>query len=150
MKIAVCELRVVREEREFYGINDSVIKNPLGAAIAVNEVYELNQQPEEMFVAFYFSTKHKIEACHIISKGSLNASIVHPREVFKPALLHNASAVMVFHNHPSGDPTPSQEDVNITKRLKEAGELLGISLLDHIIIAGSLHHSLREGGDTEF
>lgn len=78
----------------------------------------------------------KGEPTHIstVSTGSLTSSIVHPREVFKTAILANANKIMIFHNHPSGDPTPSGQDLDITKRLKEAGELMGIELLDHIII----------------
>jgi DNA repair protein RadC len=78
-----------------------------------------------------------------VSVGSLNASIVHPREVFKAAVMASAAAVVLVHNHPSGDPEPSEEDLAITKRLVEAGELLGISVLDHIVVAARGLTSLR-------
>jgi len=77
------------------------------------------------------------------SIGSLNASIVHPREVFLPAILHSAASVVLVHNHPSGDPEPSEEDLTITRRLVEVGELVGIQVLDHVIVAGRGAVSLR-------
>ena len=79
-------------------------------------------------------------------RGTINTSLVHPREVFKRALLNNASNIMVAHNHPSGDPNPSKEDIQITERLKEAGNLLGINLLDHIIVGEDKYISLKEKG----
>ena len=81
-----------------------------------------------------------------ISEGSLNQSIVHPREVFSPAVRESAAAVILVHNHPSGDPTPSREDLEISRRLKEAGELLGIRVLDHIIIGDNTYVSFVERG----
>jgi len=78
-----------------------------------------------------------------VSIGSLNASIVHPREVFKPAVIASAASIVLVHNHPSGDPEPSEEDLAITKRLVEAGELLGIAVLDHVIVASRGVVSLR-------
>ena len=82
-----------------------------------------------------------------VSRGSLTSSMIHPREVFKHAILRNASALLLFHNHPSGDPTPSDEDIAVTKRLVKAGELLGIPILDHIILGqDGAHTSLREAG----
>jgi len=79
--------------------------------------------------------KNRITGLHIVSEGSLNQSIVHPRETFKAAILANAAAVILAHNHPSGDTSPSREDREITRRLQEAGELLGIKVLDHVIVA---------------
>lgn len=81
-----------------------------------------------------------------VSEGSLNASIVHPREVFNSVIRESASAVIFMHNHPSGDPTPSSEDLSITKRLRDGGELLGIRVLDHIIIGHNSYTSLAESG----
>ena len=81
-----------------------------------------------------------------VSEGSVNSSVVHPREVFAPALLYHAAAILVAHNHPSGDPNPSKEDINITIRLKECGRIMGIELLDHIIIGNNKYVSLKEKG----
>ena len=82
-----------------------------------------------------------------VSIGSLNASIVHPREVFNDAVLKSASYVIVAHNHPSGDPTPSEEDITTTKRLVEAGRILGISVQDHMIVTRSKYYSFAEKGN---
>jgi len=85
-------------------------------------------------------------AANTVSIGTVNASLVHPREIFKVALLCNASAVILAHNHPSGNPTPSHEDIDITNRLKKAGEILGIEVLDHIIIGDNTWTSFKEKG----
>ncbi len=101
---------------------------------AVEQLQDIKAQRKEHFVGLYLNARHELIHKETVSIGTVNASIVHPRDVFAPALLHNAVAVIVAHNHPSGDATPSPEDVEITHRLKEAGRLLGISVLDHIII----------------
>jgi DNA repair protein RadC len=88
----------------------------------------------EHFVVLFLNRKNKIVGLHTVSVGSLTASVVHPREVFKAAILANCSAIVAGHNHPSGNPQPSQEDRVLTTRLAEAGRLLGIQLLDHIIV----------------
>ncbi|OFV89550.1 MAG: hypothetical protein A3J75_05075 [Acidobacteria bacterium RBG_16_68_9] len=90
---------------------------------------------KEHFVVLLLNARHEVMRREIVSTGSLNASIVHPREVFRPAVLYSAASIVVAHNHPSGDPAPSEEDITITKRLVEAGELLGIGVLDHVIVA---------------
>lgn len=88
---------------------------------------------QERFVVACLDTKHRIQSVVPVTVGTLDASLVHPREVFKPAILEGSSAILLSHNHPSGDPTPSKEDHNVTRRLTEAGELLGITVLDHIV-----------------
>jgi DNA repair protein RadC len=105
---------------------------------------QLSHERVEKFVAVFLSTKNEIISTEVISVGSLNASIVHPREVFGKAVRLSAASIIAVHNHPSGDPAPSLEDRAITKRLDEAGKLLGISLLDHIIIGGSRYYSFKE------
>lgn len=100
---------------------------------------------EEFWVAS-LNAKHRVRGLDMISRGSLTQSTVHPREVFKAAMLHNSAAIVVIHNHPSGDPTPSTEDQEITKRLRVVGELLGIRVLDHVIIAGAKHFSFTDAG----
>jgi DNA repair protein RadC len=82
----------------------------------------------------------------VLSIGSLDASVVHPREVFRAAALGGAAAIVLFHNHPSGDPTPSSEDVELTWRLAAAGDIMGIDVLDHIILGEARYYSLREAG----
>lgn len=94
----------------------------------------LELEAKEHFLSLHLDGKNRIIAVDRVSVGSLNQSIVHPREVFKTAMLSSAAAIILVHNHPSGDVTPSNEDLVITRRLKEAGDILGINVLDHIII----------------
>ena len=89
----------------------------------------------EQFHITTLTTKNQVINSHHISTGTLDASLVHPREVFRPALRDAASSILLIHNHPSGDPTPSREDFSVTRRLKEAGKVLGIDVLDHIVVA---------------
>ncbi|WP_236624592.1 RadC family protein [Rhodopirellula sp. SWK7] len=101
----------------------------------------------ECFVVAHLDTKHRPLSIEVCTVGTLDASLVHPREVFKAAIVAGASAVLLMHNHPSGDPTPSREDKAVTDRLEEVGKLIGITVLDHIVVGddegGSV--SLREG-----
>ena len=99
------------------------------------EGLELHLQPTESFFVITLDTKNKITGIFEVSRGTLNTSIVHPRDVFQRALLQNANAVILMHNHPSGDVTPSSEDISLTNRLANAGEILGIQVLDHIIVS---------------
>jgi len=103
-------------------------------AQAIEQLQDIKAQRKEHFVGLYLNARHELIHKELVSIGTANASIVHPRDVFAPAILHNATAVIVAHNHPSGDATPSPEDKDVTQRLKEAGRLLGISVLEHIII----------------
>ena len=91
-----------------------------------------------------YSTKNHVIAVTTVSVGSLNASKVHPRELFQSAMLGNAASLVLAHNHPSGDPTPSPEDIELTKRLVEAGKLLDIAVLDHVIVGENMFVSLKE------
>jgi DNA repair protein RadC len=99
------------------------------------QVRDLTRARREHFVVLLLNARHEFQCRETISIGSLNASIVHPREVFLPAILHSAASVVLVHNHPSGDPEPSEEDLSITRRLVEVGELVGIGVLDHVIVA---------------
>lgn len=106
----------------------------------------LMQETKEYFLTLHLNGKNQISCCDVVSIGSLNQSIVHPREVFKTALLSSAAAMILIHQHPTGDPTPSREDIEITRRLKEAGEIIGIKVLDHIIIGNGEYLSFVESG----
>lgn len=101
---------------------------------------------QEEFHIVTLDTKHKPIQTHCITVGTLDASLVHPREVFHPAIRDSASAILLVHNHPSGDPTPSREDHQVTDRLTEAGKILGINVLDHIVVAKQRCISIRECG----
>ncbi len=114
-----------------------------GANYVMDEMRFLSQ---EHFVCLYLNTKNQVLHKQTVFIGSLNASIVHPREVFKEAFKRSAASVICAHNHPSGDPTPSREDIEVTKRLTECGKMLGIELLDHLIIGDQKYVSLKEKG----
>ncbi|CUH97443.1 UPF0758 protein [Propionispora sp. 2/2-37] len=106
----------------------------------------MRYETREHFVVVLLSTKHHVIATPIISVGTLNASLVHPREVFREAISHSAASIILVHNHPSGDPAPSQEDIRLTQKMVDAGRLLDISVLDHVIIGDSKYVSLKEKG----
>lgn len=120
------------------------IEFPGDAYRAIIEITSVEEEAQEVFGILILNAKNKIVAVHEVSRGILDASLVHPREVFKPAVLHNAAAIVCFHNHPSGDPEPSKDDIEITKRLVEAGEIMGIAILDHIIVGDDRYVSLFE------
>lgn len=107
---------------------------------------ELRSERKEHFVAVLLDTRNGVIARQTISVGDLTSSIVHPREVFAPAIRHGAAALVVAHNHPSGDPAPSPEDIQVTKRLVSAGELVGIPVMDHVVIGDSRWMSMKEAG----
>lgn len=109
----------------------------------------LRYAKQEKFAIILLDTKNQITSFKIISVGTLNASLVHPREVFHAALQKLACSIILAHNHPSGDPRPSQEDILLTKRLRKAGEVLGIPVLDHVIIGGTDYFSFKEEGLME-
>ena len=106
----------------------------------------IQDKAKEHFKAILLNTRNKIVAISTISVGTLNSSLVHPREVFKDALAHSASSIILAHNHPSDDPEPSDDDISVTRRLVEAGRLMGIDVLDHIIITRQGYTSLKEKG----
>jgi len=110
-------------------------------------VPEIREERKEHFVCLYLNARTQLIHKALISVGTLSGSLVHPREVFAPALEHAASAVILIHNHPSGDPTPSNDDLNLTHRLVEAGLILGIEVIDHIIVAKERWVSLKQTGE---
>lgn len=109
---------------------------------------ELKHLKQEHFMCVYLNVKNEVITKKTLFIGSLNRSIVHPREVFKEAVKRSAASIICVHNHPSGDPTPSQNDINVTKRLLEVGKIMGIDVLDHIIIGGDNFVSLKEKGEV--
>jgi len=121
-------------------------KSPEEAYNAIKAITNVQEEAQEVFGILVLNTKNKIVAVHEISRGTLNSSMIHPREVFKPAVLHNAAAIICFHNHPSGDPEPSKEDIEINNRIKNSGELLGILVHDHIIVGNDRYVSLKKRG----
>jgi len=145
VRITKYQLKLVKENSGNYNINKQ-IRNPLDAKEAINTVLDLNNEHIEKFGILALDTKNNIIGIHIISMGSLNASIVHPREVFKAAILNNANSIILFHNHPSGDTTPSGADISVTKMLVEAGKVMQVDVYDHIIVGDNNYCSLKEMG----
>lgn len=121
-----------------------IIRSPRDAADLLME--QLRYLQKEHFVCLFLNTKNHIIAQETLSMGSLNSSIVHPREVFRAAIKCSSASVVCAHNHPSGDPTPSPEDIRMTRRLCKAGEIVGIDVLDHIVIGDGEFISLKEQG----
>lgn len=108
------------------------ILRPADAAALLHEL--IGSSDREEFVALLLNTRHRVTHAHVVSRGALSSTTVHPREVFKAAVLANAAAIIVGHNHPSGCPRPSEEDKKVVARLRDAGELLGVTLLDALIV----------------
>mgnify|MGYP003530770101 FL=1 len=104
----------------------------------------LRYAAKEQFVVILLNNKNKVIGTEVVSEGSLSSSIVHPREVYAPAILHHAAAIMVAHNHPSGDPKPSIEDEKVTRQLLRSGKVLGIPMIDHVIIGDGNYYSFLE------
>lgn len=124
-------------------------KNPYGLTVIRNakDVYEYLQDmhnlPKEHLRGLYLNSHNRIIHDEVISIGTINTNIIHPREVFRPALEYNAAAVVIAHNHPSNNVTPSAQDIEITKQIIQAGKILGINVLDHVIITKSTYISIK-------
>ena len=129
-RINIVSIKMVKESSFLYQTRK--ISSPKDAYEMIKE--QLEGLDREQFIIACLNTKNEPTNISVVSVGTLNKAIVHPREVFKTAILSNAASIMAFHNHPSGETTPSQQDIQLTNRLYEAGELLGIKLLDHLII----------------
>ena len=153
----------IGELSQIKGMGQSLAAFELGRRLQVSEVLQqgrvsspgkvaelvmprLRFLKQEHFLVIHLNTKNRVLAIETISVGTLDSSLVHPREVFRTAIKNSSASLILVHNHPSGEPYPSNEDLNITRRLKESGELLGIPILDHIIIGGNKYISLREEG----
>jgi len=145
VNISFLNLKVVKESSGRYDV-DKKIRCSDDVFNVAQHVIRAGEYAEENLWLITLDTKNNITGIFTVSTGSLNSSIVHPREVFKRAILQNSASIIICHNHPSGDPAPSPEDINITKRIYDAGKILGIELLDHIIIGDNKYTSLRERG----
>ena len=141
-RINIVSIKMVKESSFLY--QTRTISSPKDAYEMIKE--QLEGLDREQFIIACLNTKNEPTNISVVSVGTLNKAIVHPREVFKTAILSNAASIMAFHNHPSGETTPSQQDIQLTNRLYEVGELLGIKLLDHLIIGDRTFTSLKEKG----
>lgn len=141
-RIQHVRIEMVKEKSDLYDSN--IVRTHHDAHRIVSQF--LANVDREHFIVLCLDSKNKVNAINTVHVGSLSASVVHPREVFKPAILANAASVIVAHNHPSGDPTPSREDIDVTKNLQQGGEYLGIDILDHIIVGDGRFVSLKSDG----
>lgn len=141
-RVNIVRLKMVKEGSILY--KERRIKSPEDASVLLKQF--LGEVDREYFIVLCLDTKNQPTAINVCHIGSLNASIVHPREVLKPAIISNAASIIVAHNHPSNDPTPSREDIEVTKRLAEAGKVIGVELLDHVIVCSDSFVSLKEKG----
>lgn len=140
-RIEVISLKVVKESTMLY--EPRKITSPKDAVKLAKKFLE--NLDREQVINIFLNSKNEFTAVEIVSIGSLNASIIHPREIFKGAISSNSASLIIAHNHPSGNPNPSKEDINITKRLIECGELLGVDVLNHIIIGNDdRYYSMKE------
>lgn len=138
--ISIVSVKLVREKDAIYGAK--TIRNPEELASIVKRF--LADTDREVFLTVNFSTANTINSIHIVSIGSLDRAIVHPREVFKAAILSNASSIALVHSHPSGSLNPSLEDIDITRKLVKCGEILDIKVIDHMIIADDQYLSFAQ------
>ena len=145
-RIDIVKIKMVKESSVKY--ENRRIKNPWDAYKIFNDY--IDDSNKEMFVLMCLNNKNEPTHISTISIGSVNESIATPAEVFKVALLSNANKIMVCHNHPSGDPQPSESDRNITERLYDSGAIIGIKLLDHIIIGDDVYYSFKENNEEPF
>lgn len=141
MVIAILELG-----KRWYGERNVTIPTVESPGDVLALLTGIRRVQKEHFVAVYLNARNQVIHFETVSIGTLNASLVHPREVFEPAIRHVASSVVLSHNHPSGDPQPSDADVRVTERLVEAGKLMGIEIMDHVIVTESKYYSFREAG----
>jgi DNA repair protein RadC len=141
-RVNIVSLKIVKENSFLYPERN--VKSPEDAYNLIRKF--LVEVDREHFIVVCLDTKNQPTAINVCHIGSLNASIVHPREVLKPAILSNSASIIVAHNHPSNDPTPSREDIEVTKRLVEAGKIIGIDVLDHLVVCADKFISLKEKG----
>lgn len=143
--VASCQVVAFFElaKRLFSQKNEIYLRNPKEV---FEYVKEISKNKKEIFKGLYLDVKNKLICDEIISIGTINASLVHPREVFYPAIKHNAVSIILIHNHPSGDPTPSEDDIKITKSLLKVSKIMEIEILDHIIVGDKNYFSFRERG----
>ena len=138
--VQLVRVGLVRDAGALKGGRD-VVSRPSDVARWLTDI---RTSDREQFVCLHLNARHQVNALEVVSIGTLNASLVHPREVFKGAILNNAAGVILAHNHPSDDPTPSNEDQALTQRMQQAGAIMGIEVLDHVIVGPDSFLSMKE------
>lgn len=143
LSINIYTLKQIRLSQHRYDL-DLPITTPAVCHHILDLLLDLKREPVEKFGIISLNTKYKFLGLHILGQGSLDSVTIEPREVFKAAMINNAYAIIAFHNHPSGDPEPSSWDIALTRRLKEEGDILNISLVDHLIVGEEKWFSMKE------
>ena len=149
MDISVSRIALVRETAPAY-LKMRSMNSPSIVADTINDALNLKNEAQEVLACIYTNTKGHIAGIMEISRGTIDASMANPREIFKGALLHNAPSLIIIHNHPSGDTSPSSEDLKATERMVKAGKIMDIRVVDHLIIGGESYRSLRESNPECF
>lgn len=146
MRINMYSVKLVKEVGVNYFLEDK-ITSPRIARDVIEKVLELSSSPVEKFGIIALNTKNKLVGVHVIAIGGLSQAVVEAREIFQRAILNNAASIILFHGHPSGEPDPSKEDVVFSKKIEDAGKIIGIKVLDHVVIGeGGTYISLKEHG----
>ncbi len=145
MVIKKCTVKMVREDLGDYNIDINRIVSPETCEDLLKQLTDIHNSTVEKFGMFSLNTKNAVIGIHILTIGTINSSLVSPRDVIQQALLNNANSIILWHNHPSGDPHPSYEDIKVTKRIKDACQLMDIKLLDHIVIGDNSYSMLAHG-----
>lgn len=148
--IDIYKAQLVKESSQLYGIPETYIHSPIDAFHVLLKVDDITKSPNEHMVMMALNTHNQVVGFHDVFSGTVNSSLVNPRDIFQRALLNNASSIMIAHNHPSGSLEPSDPDLETTKRLASAGLMMGIPLLDHLIVmrdySGCHFYSLADHG----
>lgn len=145
VRITKYEIKLVKEKSGNYNINKNV-SSPFAAKEAINTILDLNNEHVEKFGILALDTKNNIIGVHIIFIGTINECPVYTREIIKATILNNANSIILFHNHPSGDCTPSNNDIKTTKTIIDAGKIMGVNVHDHIIVGDDNFYSMKENG----
>lgn len=145
-RIVQYKVEIVKDKSGLYELESKKIRSPHDGYVIIEEVLSLSTKTNEHFIMLALNAKNEVIGVHTMHIGNINSSIVCPRSLFQSAFLNNACSIIVAHNHPSNDLTPSQEDIQVTARLVDCGKLLGIELLDHLIIGDKGFTSLKEKG----
>ena len=146
-RVTKYDVRLVKESSSLYDYDQKKLNNPYAVSKLLNEIFDMENLCEEHFVMLALDSKLRVVGAFDIHTGTINSSLVSMRSLFSRAMLCNANSIIVAHNHPSGVVKPSGEDINLTRRIKEAGEILDIKLQDHIIIGEDSYYSFKNEGN---
>ena len=146
IRLTKFDVRLVKESSKNYDFDGKTINSPSRAASIIDSVLNISNATQEIFGIVTLDTQKNVTGIFEVTKGIIDETVVHPREVFQRAILQNAHSILLFHNHPGGSRKPSNSDIKTTNRLSESAKILGIEILDHIIIVQNGYTSFREEG----